>query len=186
MPFAIGLDAAFALFKRFKSLFVIVPLLGIIAWLLIRLYGFLSWDGALDTIAKQDVVIAEMEKASADNLAAQIAQRNAQIAKSIQDAKDNERAETQIKVVYRDRAGAYADRMRADNACQRPANSPGEGPASPQPDSPGPAAVILTRSDFDQLVENSARLEAAHRWAQALIDDGTAEAIKAGVPEVGF
>lgn len=45
MPLAIALDAAVALFKRYKSLFLIVPLLIAFAVQTARIEGFLWWDG---------------------------------------------------------------------------------------------------------------------------------------------
>lgn len=71
----------------------------------------------------------------------------------------------------RTRADAYARRMRAhpgaaggaSAACAAAAPEPAESA-----DRPGTDAVILGRSDFDVMVENTMRLKAAHDWAMEL------------------
>lgn len=175
------LDTVIALFKRFKSLFVIVPL--------VALLGLSHCSDKRHTRQRDEarVKLVQLEQASAANLAAQRAQIEALTAKMADNAKENVRVETQIRTVYRDRASSYADTHRIDvrdGVCRGTASAPGEGPVAPQPDSPGQDAVLVSRTDFDLFVENSARLEAAHRWAQSLIDDGTAEAIREGVKDL--
>ena len=51
MPLAIALDAAVALFKRYKSLFLIAPLLIALAVQTARIEGFLWWKGYRAEIA---------------------------------------------------------------------------------------------------------------------------------------
>ncbi|MDE2595971.1 MAG: hypothetical protein KGL44_03740 [Sphingomonadales bacterium] len=72
-------------------------------------------------------------------------------------------------------AADYARRMRAGpvagRSCTALAAAPGE-PAQGA-DRPGeaavlPDAVMLSRADFDTMVENTVRLKAAHDWAAAL------------------
>ncbi len=174
------LDMAVALFKRYKSLFVILPLATLLA---------LSHCSDKRHTRQRDearATLAQNEVKYETNLAQQKAQIEALKASYADKAKENVRVETQIRTVYRDRADAYADRMRKGKVCGSAPVAPSEGPNPAQPDGPSGAAVILERRDYDILVENSARLEAAHRWALSLIEDGTAEAIKAGVPEPAF
>ncbi len=54
----------------------------------------------------------------------------------------------------------------ASNGAASPAN--GSGPESPDRPSSSTELVAVTRDDFDILVENSVRLEAAHDWAKTL------------------
>ncbi len=59
-----------------------------------------------------------------------------------------------------------------------PAYHRGGGPVAPAPDQPAPSpdgprtdAVVVSRDDFDIMVENSVRLQAAHDWAKTLTQD---------------
>lgn len=82
-------------------------------------------------------------------------------------------AEYQTALARAQRASdAYAERMRAQVAGSAPrgATAPADGRGPTSPDGPGADAelVAVTRDDFDILVENSVRLEAAHNWAKTL------------------
>ena len=126
------------------------------------------------TIAAQKVQIAQIMHASDANRAAQIAQVKAVEAKSQQIAKDNANVETTLRAELGARSLAYADRMRADKVCVRPAGSPAQDNTAPVDNGPGPDAVVVGRADFDILTGNTARLEAAHQWGEKLISAGLA------------
>ncbi|MDE2434753.1 MAG: hypothetical protein KGM49_00700 [Sphingomonadales bacterium] len=140
-----------------------------------------GWDREkahhLSDRAAAEETMRQFRAASDANAAAAIAQVKAAEARSAQQAKDNTHVETEIRTVYRDRAGAYADRMRLDQVCRSdPAAATQDHPA-PLDHGPGGEAVVLERADFDQLVANTARLEAAHEWGEGLIRDGAAVAL---------
>ena len=143
----------------------------------VRIEGFLFIHGYKQDVADRDAKIAAMSKASDEAwmlAQKQVAETEAHYTKL---AKENVRVETEIRTVYRDRAGAYADRMRADQVCRAPATPTSGGDPAPLGDRPGPDAVVLGRADFDILVGNTARLEAVHNWAEELIVTGAAAVV---------
>ena len=143
----------------------------------------LLWRGKANALDERDAARAETANLiarSEENLAAAKAQVKAYEAKYSKLAKDNADAEKIIRTVYVDRSDRNADRMRFDKVCgSNPAAAPKDQPA-PFDNGPGPEAVVVGRTDYDILVENTIRLEAAHQWGQSLIKDGLA------LPEVGF
>lgn len=144
--------------------------------------------------AQRDKARAELDMARRQFAAASEANEQAQReqvakleAKLTDAAKESANVESQIRVVYRDRTAAYADRMRAEGGLRcGETRSPGQDQPAPVDNGTREEAILVSRTDLEILAENTARLEAAHRWAKTLLDDGTAEVVKAGVPEVGF
>jgi hypothetical protein len=73
-------------------------------------------------------------------------------------------------------AHSRADRYADANRVRRQANggspggpaAPGQGGDSASADGSGDDAVVLSRDDFDIMVENSIRLQQAHEWALGL------------------
>lgn len=143
----------------------------------VRIEGLLFIDGYKDEVAALRKKVSDMETASDEAwmlAQKQVAETEAHYTNL---AKENVRVETEIRTVYRDRAGAYADRMRADQVCRAPATPTPGGDPAPLGDRPGPDAVVLGRADFDILVGNTARLEAVHNWAEELIVTGAAAVV---------
>ena len=140
--------------------------------------AWLFWgrQAARVSAAKWEIAYNKALQASDANHAAQMAQVAADQAKFDQTAKDNANVETQIRTVYVDRGGAYADRMRFDKTCVRPAGPASEGNLAALDNGPGPDSVVLSRSDFDTLTGNTARLVAVHQWGEDLIAAGLATA----------
>ena len=72
---------------------------------------------------------------------------------------------------------ARANRVRAKAPDRAPSGASTPSPAS-NPESPvgagEDASVVVSRTDFDTLVENTIRLKAAHDWAEKLVDAGLA------------
>ena len=162
-------NAALALATRYPLQAALVASLALSGWL---------WHGrqaARVTAAKWEIAYNKALQASDANHAAQIAQVAADQAKFDQTAKDNANVETQIRTVYVDRGGAYADRMRFDKTCVRPADPASEGNLAALDNGPGPDSVVLSRADFDTLTGNTARLVAVHQWGADLIAAGLAE-----------
>lgn len=182
IPFGMTLDTAIAWLKNEWVIAskILAPLAPLLAMALALAHCSDKRHTRQRDKARAQVV--QMEQASAANAAAQRAQIDAMRAKLDTAAKDNAHVETQIRTVYRDRAGTYADRMRFDALCRSQAPAPAQDQPAPVDHGPGPDAVVLARSDFETLVGNTARLEAVHQWGESLIADGTAVAM----PEVGF
>lgn len=110
------------------------------------------------------------------------AQRLAEEAKAKTEAKfadlarkaDNAENET---AGLRAAAGRFAAARSLSGAC-KPAAAGGasgqapavpEGGPAPYRDGPGADAVVLTRPEYDQLVENSLRLDRVRQWGESLI-----------------
>lgn len=84
-------------------------------------------------------------------------------------------------------AARYADahRLRAEAACRLPGSSAASAEAGPAPDRDRPGAdpvagygvaetVAVPRSRYDELVENTLRLERVRAWGEGLIAEGLA------------
>lgn len=184
MPFALGLDAAIALFKRFKSLFVIVPLLVLLG---------LSHCSDKRHTRQRDEARAEVDmlkRASAANLAAQQAQVKAMEAKYTQQAKEAQTAYDQAIANVRPAVVRYIDshRLHPDSLRCSASGSPGEAPNPGLPAQvPSDTGMVAIRTDHLQnLVDWSIVGILAHNGAVTEIDDGTAEAVRAGVPDPAF
>ena len=178
--------------------FLLLKLLGIGRWLkqaaiaLLGAIGRYPWQSACIALlalsgglwrgnVSKERLIVYMKAERVKILDAQDQARTAQIAvfkaaedKSRQLAKDNSNVETQIRTIYVDRRDAYADRMRFDKVCRSSAGSPAQD--SPPKIDHGPSAdsIIVSRADFDILVENTGRLDAVHQWGEAQISAGLA------------
>jgi hypothetical protein len=172
MPAAIFLDTAIAFLKRYRALLVILPLCLALAW---QTYQVSRWKGRE---AKAQATIAQMQLASEQARAAQIALNQATEAKYRTLAEIADHAHEKELADARSRAAAYAGRNGLRSYCQGSAGqagSPAEGPVAPGDNGPGADAVVLNRNDFDQLVENTLRLKAAHDWGLAMVREGLAE-----------
>lgn len=177
LPAFAALDAAVALFKRFRTLIALAPFIALCAFLWVKLYGFLWWDGAIEQRDKARAQVVQMEAASKEARAKQIALNQAVQAKYETLAEKADHAHAIELADARSRAAAYASRNGVRSYCQSSAgqaSSAPEGPVAPRDNGPGADAVILNRDDFDQLVENTLRLKAAHEWGESLVKDGVA------------
>lgn len=126
-------------------------------------------QNALATIAKRDATIAQMEQASKDARAAQIALNKQVTDKQTQIARNADNAKNDIV----ERGNRAADRMRAKDYCLK-ANSTAASSASQGGDVASDTAVVLDRRDYDILVGNTARLVSVKAWADRLIGEGLA------------
>jgi len=72
-----------------------------------------------------------------------------------------------------DRSRAYAGRMSTQGYCRK-ANLTPEGGSPEGGNEPSADAVVVTRSDFDILTGNTARLVDVKAWADRLIAEGLA------------
>jgi LPS O-antigen subunit length determinant protein (WzzB/FepE family) len=127
---------------------------------------------AYDTIAKRDAEIVMLEQASKIATAAQIELNNQVTDKQTEIARLTDENETSRRDIA-DRSRAYAGRMSAQGYCRKTNPTPKGG--SPEGgNSSSVDAVVVTRSDFDILTGNTARLVDVKAWADRLIAEGLA------------
>jgi len=135
-------------------------------------------------LAERDNHRATKANVRAAQEAAAVASRKARLATEAQFRQLAERADHAEQDLAAARAAAdrFADARRVQvGAGGAAGGTPGNPGASGQDrppedrDGPGADAVVLTRSEFDQLAGNTLRLEQVRRWGQSLIDAGMAE-----------
>lgn len=172
IPFAMGLDAAIALFKKWRWLLLAVPLLIAVAVQSYRL------NSAKADLLEKQAIISNMETASKAAKAAQIALNQATEAAYKAEA---ERTDREYSIALNDAlrlANAYADRHRVRSVCEGIARQAGPAAEGNDPESrngPGADAIVVSRADFETLNANTLRLKAVNEWGQRLIDQGLAE-----------
>lgn len=159
LPAFAALDAAVALFKRFRTLIALAPVLALCAFLWVKLYGFLWWDGAIEQRDKARAQVVQMEAASKEARAKQIAlnQTNQELSQRIAADATLRHAETTIAV---DRAVSdYARNHRVQNYCGRSGSGVAPMPSGPgTPDSPERDEVLaIPRPDFESLARDALR-----------------------------
>jgi multidrug efflux pump subunit AcrA (membrane-fusion protein) len=142
----------------------------------VRIEGFPFIKGFKQELAEKDRTIAQMESASAANLAAQQAQVKQTEAAFVKQAEITNAKQEALEADYRRRLAAYAGRMRLESGCVSPTSTSGEGPVAPVDHGPGEGAglVAIRQDDLETLVENTARLQAVHQWGERLVADGLA------------
>ena len=159
-------NAALRIFKvaaAYPLQAAIIALLCLSAWL------YCGKADALATVADRNATIAQMEQASKINGAAQIAlnkqvtDKQTQIAR-LTDANEKNR---------RDIADRSSSRMSAENYCRK-ASATAESDIAESGNRPSADAVVVTKSDFDILTGNTARLADVKAWADRLIGEGLA------------
>ena len=167
MPLALALDTAIALFKRYKSLFLIAPLLIALAVQTARIEGFLWFDGYKADFAEckanhaREVQEAEQARAVAK-------------AKSDQLAKENERVHEVRAPANRAAAVRYIDRHRIVRT-EAPATQAraGDDPGAPVE---APAdAVMVSSADVIACTDASTYALEAWEWIEGLRREGLGE-----------
>lgn len=160
---------------KFFAPMAVKILAGISAFLLILCVGFLirgnhyrhdrdQWKLAFNN--QKAAYVAAQDAAKAQAIAAKMA---AEARYRVEAERADNEYQTALARAQR-ASDAYAARMRPQTT------SGASGPASPAPPGDSPQspdrsrqdAVLVGRDDFDILVENSVRLEAAHNWAKTL------------------
>lgn len=175
MPYAIALDALVAFYKRWRGLLPYIPLIALIAFLWIKLYGLLWWDGAIEQRDKARAQVVQVEAASAEN-ARKLAQRDREFADTTKRLSDeNEVLHARLAAAKSVPARTYAERMRFDKVCVSNAPAAAQGEIAQDRDRPGADAVVLERADYDILVANTVRLQAVREWGLELVKAGVAE-----------
>jgi hypothetical protein len=170
IPLGMGLDAAVALFKRYKALFVILPLCLALAW---QTYQVSRWKGKE---AKAQATIAQMQLASEQARAKQIAlnQTNQELSQRI--ATDATLRHAEIAAATNRAVSDYASRHRVQDYCRR--GGPGVAALpdrAPTPDSPQSDEVLaIPRQDFDALAKDALRGAETRVWLIDQINAGLA------------
>jgi hypothetical protein len=163
------------------------PDLAIVACLILLAAGLKLEIFVLTTERNQWRATAEKQRgdyAAAQTAAATKAEaaRIATEAASAANARKADYAEPQTVVDQRLAADRYAvaHRLRAQADCRLsgPTTQSPAPVAAPDRDGPGPDAVVIPRAHFDQLRDNSLRLERVRLWGQGEIEAG--RAVKVG------
>ena len=180
MPIALFLDTAMAFLKRWRGLLPYIPLITLIAFLWIKLYGFLWWDGAIEQRDKARAETAQVIAASKQAQAQQIALNEATKAKYEAAA---EKADHEHSIELAD-AMSRADRFiraggvrKAGGSGASVANAPAEGETAGSGNGAGPGAelVAVTAEDVRICTANTVRLQAVREWGLSLQAAGVAE-----------
>ena len=159
--------------KRLLGIAARYPLqAAIIGLLCLSLWLHWGKQGALATIAKRDATITQMEAASKIATAAQIALNKANTDKQTEIARLTDANETNRRNVA-DRSSDYAGRMSAKSYC-REASAATKSDPTQIGDGTSAGAVVVTRSDFDILTGNTARLMDVKAWGDKMIGEGLA------------
>lgn len=166
MPLAIALDTLLALFKRYKSLFLIAPLLIALAVQTARIEGFLWFDGLKADLAEckanhaREVQEAEQARAIAK-------------AKSDQLAKESTRAHEIRAPENRAAAVRYIDRYRIVRT-EAPAPQAGAGDDPGAPAQAPADAVLVSSADILACTDASTYALDAWEWIEGLRREGLA------------
>lgn len=161
-----GVKRIFGLAARYPLQAAIIALLCLSAWL------HMGKQNALDTLAERDDTIAAMIKASDAARAAQIALNKANTDKQTEIARLTDANETNRRDVA-DRSSDYAGRMSAKSYC-REASATTKSDSAQSGDSTSADAVVVTRSDFNILTGNTARLMDVKAWGDKMIGENLA------------
>jgi len=169
MPIALAMDTIIALFKRYKSLFLIAPLLIALAVQTARIEGFLWFDGYKVNLAEckanhaREVQEAEQARAVAK-------------AKSDQLAKENERVHEVRAPANRAAAVRYIDRYRivrteAPATQARAGDDPGASVEAPA----DAVMVAVPSADVIACTDASTYALDAWEWIEGLRREGLGE-----------
>ena len=155
MPIAIALDTVLALFKRYKSLFLIAPLLIALGVQTARIEGFLWWDGYKANLAQSRAEVKAIKTASEENARLAWAQKERAEAESRKLAKDAQDAYDQARAATRTRLADYSGRMRLDKVCRSnpAAAAKGNDPGVPAGLPADSDLVAVRETDLQALVE---------------------------------
>lgn len=176
LPAFAALDAAIALLKRFRTLITVIPLLTVIAFLWVKLYGFLWWDGAIEQRDKARVQVVQMEAASKEARAKQIELNTANQELSQRIAADAQARHIEVAAATDRAVSDYARRNRVQDYCSRSGPGVAALPSGPgTPDSPERDDVLaIPREDFEALAKDALRGAEARAFLIDQINAGLA------------
>ena len=161
-------SGAWGLIQRLFRLVLAYPLqAALIIALLACSFFYGAWQEAVDTIAKRDATIVQMEQASKDARAAQLAMNKANTDRQTDIARNADNDQTTRRDIA-DRSSRYADGMRADAYCRK-ASATAEDRLAESDNSAGSDAIVVSADDFRILTDNTARLVEVKAWGDDLI-----------------
>ena len=164
-------------FKRLLRIALEYPLqAALIALLCLSAWLYWGKQSALDTVAEREATIAQMEQASNDAKAAQIALNKANTDKQTEIARLTDANETNRRNIA-NRSRDYAIRMSAENYCRK-ASAAAQSDIAESRNGTSADAVMVSREDFDILTGNTARLADVKVWADRLIGEGLATPVE--------
>jgi len=161
-----------AILSTFKTALAYPWQAALIAALCLAGWLYMGKRDAQATIVRRDATITQMEAASKIATAAQIALNKAVTDKQTEIARLTDANETNRRSVA-DRSSDYARRMSAKSYCREASATP-ESDSAQGSDRPSGDAVVVTKSDFDILTGNTARLMSVKEWADRLMGEGLA------------
>lgn len=177
MPLFAGLDAAVALIRRFRVMIVAVPFIALSAFLWVKLYGFLWWDGAIEQRDKARVAVGMCQEAGQRNLAEQIRQRD--LEKAAYQASYEKAKQTHVQELQAAHAGldSFIERNRLHQNGLRGGSSSGTGQdqgAGTRQEMPG-GAILVSETDLRICTDRTADAVATFEYFEGLRKDGLAE-----------
>jgi hypothetical protein len=176
MNLGLVIDTAIAFLKRWQSL---LPWAIVLA-LLLRLYGFLWFDGVIEQRDRARVQFADCQRAGIKAREAQIALNNQTKAKYEAAAKEADHEHEKALALANDRTERWiaANRVRQTGGSRPGGASPAaEGEATERGDGPGEGTdlVAVSADDVRICTANTLRLKAVNEWGKALVESGVAE-----------
>lgn len=177
MPLFAGLDAAVALIRRFRVMIVAVPFIALSAFLWVKLYGFLWWDGAIEQRDKARVAVGMCQEAGQRNLAEQIRQRD--LEKAAYQASYEKAKQTHVQELQAAHAGldSFIERNRLRlNQVHRgaPGGAPQDQDTGPREDLSA-GAILVSETDLRICTDRTADAVATFEYFEGLRKDGLAE-----------
>lgn len=177
IPAFAALDAAVALFKRFRTLIALAPFIALCAFLWVKLYGFLWWDGAIQQRDKAVTEVAELKAANIAATAKQIALNTANQELSQRIAADAQARHVEVAAATDRAVSDYARRNRVQDYCSRSgAGQAALHPGAPTPLEPDPTAgmVAVREKDFEETAKAAVRATEYQAFIIDNINEGLA------------
>lgn len=177
MPLFAGLDAAVALVRRFRVLIVAVPFIALSAFLWVKLYGFLWWDGAIEQRDKARAAVAMCQEAGQRNLAEQIRQRDLEKAAYQSSYEKAKQIHAQQLEAAHDGLDRFIERNRLYQNGLRGGSSGGASQdqgAGPREAVPG-GAIMVSETDLRICTDRTADAIATYEFFESLRKEGLAE-----------
>ena len=165
-----GVKRVFRVALAYPLQTAIIALLCLSAWL------YWGKADALATVADRNATIAQMEQASEEARAAQIALNKQVTDKQTQIARLTDADETNRRDIA-NRSSDYAIRMSSQNYCRK-ASAAAQSDIAESGNGTSADAVVVTKSDFDILTGNTARLMDVYNWSQEMISTGLAAPVE--------
>lgn len=145
----------------------------------VRIDGLLFIDGYVDKLADARATIAQMEQASKDATAAQIALNAERTKKDTNNAKQSDLRYITAQAAASDATARYIDRWRVrPNSCASETDSPAQSSNSEIPDAMSARTVLVSERDVQACSAATGYAIEAHNHAASLIAEGLAVTVE--------